>query len=82
MLSRSTMSLACFCGLLASDLRALQRPPEACDRYAAAVRADPDNRAAAVTPIFSLSSIARGSDCARCRGDERGQPVYLTSPHS
>ena len=44
MLSSGTMGLACFCGLLASDLRALQRPPEACDRYEAAVRADPDNQ--------------------------------------
>jgi len=48
------LSLTTFSVLLAPDLRALQRAPEPCDRYEAAVRADPNN-------VEAASSLGRCS---------------------
>jgi hypothetical protein len=67
---RSLLGLAALCSAVASDARALQqRPPEACDAYHAAVRANPNDVAAAIRfgscSVEDEEMVAVGGDSSR-----------------
>jgi tetratricopeptide (TPR) repeat protein len=69
MQNRCLLTLTAFCFFSAPDLPALQRPPEPCDQYQAAVRADPSNLDAAARlgrcMVRDYEMIAPGGDSSR-----------------
>ena len=69
MQSRYLLIVAASCTLCAPDVRALQRPPEACDQYRAALRVDTNNLDAASSlgrcSVRDYEMIAPGGDSTR-----------------
>ena len=69
MSKRCILCLTTLCAVLAPDLRAMQRAPESCERYEAALRASPNAVAAAVAlgrcSFRDYEMIAPGGDSSR-----------------
>jgi tetratricopeptide (TPR) repeat protein len=69
MRGRFLMSLTALCAVVSSELHAFQRPPMPCDQFAAAVRADPNDLAAATAlgrcSVRDYELIAPGGDSTR-----------------
>lgn len=86
MRSRCFLGLAALCALVANDLLALQRPPQACDQFQAAVRADSNNLDAAASlgqcSVRDYEMIAPAGDSTRLMFRSSWSPALRALRHA